>query len=139
MVIIAIEQAFKTEIFNLSVKDVSKSSDNEIDINNLIEKEKQKLRRIKEAFEDGVYTLSEYKESKQIIETQISNLESRQIKPQNSEKELRRKLIEKNKNVIQQLRSPNLSEYEKNDILRSFVDKIVFNRTTSSIDIFFYI
>ncbi len=139
MVIIAIEQAFKTEIFNLSVKDVSQSSDNEIDINNLIEKEKQKLRRIKEAFEDGVYTLSEYKESKQIIETQISNLESRQIKPQNSEKELRRKLIEKNKNVIQQLRSPNLSEYEKNDILRSFVDKIVFNRTTSSIDIFFYI
>ena len=138
-VIIAIGQAFKTETFNLSVRDVSKLPDNNIDINNLIAKERQKLRRIKEAFEDGVYTLSEYKESKQIIEEQISNLKSRQIKPQNSKNEICRKLIEKNKNVIKQLQSQNINEYEKNYILRSFIDKIVFNRTASGIDIFFYI
>ena len=140
MVITVLEQTFKTGIFNLTIRNRNKShtEETEIDINALIEKEEQKLCRIKEAFEDGVYTLEEYKESKLLIGEQIETLKKRFIKPQNSEKELKRKLIEKYKNVPTQLRSDDLSEAEKNDILRSFVDKIVFDRTNTSIELFFY-
>lgn len=141
MVITALEHTFKTGTFTLTVRNRTKkqTEETEIDINNLIAKEEQKLRRIKEAFEDGVYTLEEYKESKEIIGTHIQTLRKRSVKPQNSERELRKKLIEKHKNVVAQLRNSNLSEAEKNDILRSFVDKIVFDRKNTSIDLFFYI
>ena len=140
MVITSLDNMLRTGVFPLSVRNVNKtnSEETEIDINNLIAKEEQKLRRIKEAFEDGIYTLEEYKESKQAIDSQIEMLKKKFIKPQNSEKQLRKKLIEKYKNVPTQLRSNNLSEAEKNDLLRSFVDKIVFNRENTSIQIYFY-
>ena len=140
MVITSLDNMLRTGIFPLSVRNVNKtnSEETEIDINNLIAKEEQKLRRIKEAFEDGIYTLEEYKESKLAIDSQIEMLKKKFIKPQNSEKQLRKKLIEKYKNVPTQLRSNNLSEAEKNDLLRSFVDKIVFNRENTSIQIYFY-
>ena len=140
MVITSLDNMLRTGVFPLSVRNVNKtnSEETEIDINNLIAKEEQKLRRIKEAFEDGIYTLEEYKESKLAIDSQIEMLKKKFIKPQNSEKQLRKKLIEKYKNVPTQLRSNNLSEAEKNDLLRSFVDKIVFNRENTSIQIYFY-
>lgn len=140
MVITSLDNMLRTGVFPLSVRNVNKtnSEETEIDINNLIAKEEQKLRRIKEAFEDGIYTLEEYKESKQAIDSQIEMLKKKFIKPQNSEKQLRKKLIEKYKNVPIQLRNNKLSEAEKNDLLRSFVDKIVFNRENTSIQIYFY-
>lgn len=138
MVLIAIEQAFRTGAFNLSVRDKKRSETSAIDVNTLIDKEQLKLRRIKEAFEDGVYTLEEYKESKQIIDERIIKLKSSVKTSRNDEKQARMKLINENKNVIVQLRSANLSECEKHDILCSFIDKIVFNRSTSSIELFFY-
>ena len=139
MVITSLDNMLRTGVFPLSVRNVNKtnSEETEIDINNLIAKEEQKLRRIKEAFEDGIYTLEEYKESKQAIDSQIEMLKKKFIKPQNSEKQLRKKLIEKYKNVPTQLRNNKLSEAEKNDLLRSFVDKIVFNRENTSIQIYF--
>lgn len=139
MVITALDYTFKTGSFNLTVRNTNKSDVTEIDINSLIAKEQLKLKRIKEAFEDGIYTLEEYKESKANICEQIESLKARFIKPQNSEKELKRKLIEKHKNVATQLRNGSLSEVEKNDILRSFIDKIVFDRKNTSIELFFYI
>ena len=141
MVIQALELTFATGVFNLTVRNRNKflNEETEIDINNLIFKEEQKLRRVREAYEDGVYTLEEFKESKQIISNQIELLKKRTFKPKNSEKELRKKLIEKYKNVPEQLKSDNLTEAEKNDILCSFIDKIVFDRKSESIELFFYI
>lgn len=138
MVITSLDNMLRTGAFSLTVKNRKANDETEIDINNLIAKEEQKLGRIKEAFEDGIYTLEEYKESKQTIDSQIEMLKKKCIKPQNSEKELRKKLMEKYKNVPVQLRSDKLSEAEKNDLLRSFVDKIVFDRENTSIQIYFY-
>lgn len=134
LVIASIEQAFNTGCFNLTVK--SKKAPEQINISALIEKEEIKLRRVKEAYENGVYTLDEFKNSKQIIESQIARL--REQKPQINEKNEKTVLIEKHKDCIAQLKSPNVSEAEKNEILRSFIDRIVFNRADSTIEIFFY-
>lgn len=139
-VIEAIDYSFRTGDFNISVKNISTNAEEtEIDIDALIAKEELKLKRIKAAFEDGVYTLEEYKESKEIIGSQIEALRKRSVKPQNTTKELKRKFIEQHKNVVPMLKSPNVSETEKNNLLRSFVDKIIFNRKTESIQIYFYI
>ena len=136
MVLIDIEFAFKTENFNLNIR--QKSDEPDIDISALIDKEKVKLKRIKEAYEDGIYTLAEFKESKSLIEHNIEQL-TNQIKPTDNEKELKRKLIDKNKNVLQLLKSPKTSEKDKNEILKSFIEKIVFDRINTTIELFFYI
>ena len=135
LVISTIEQAFETECFDLIIKD--KKIPEQIDISALIEKEEMKLRRIKEAYENGVYTLEEFKHSKEIVQSQITRLQEQ--KPVINEVSAKKQLVEKHKGCIAQLKSDKVSEAEKNEILRSFIDRIVFNRAESKIKIFFYI
>lgn len=138
LVLDTIEAAFKTGNFELTVKNTNNVPGiTEIDINALIKKEQQKYGRIKEAYENGVYTVEELAESKRITDERIADLK-KQLKPQNKTKQLKKKLVEKYKDVLPILRNPEVSEQEKNEILRSFVDKIIFNRPNSTIQIFFY-
>ncbi len=140
LVISAIEAAFNSESFDVTIKNRPAESElTEIDVDALIEKEKKKLDRIKEAYENGIYTLDELKESKRIADKNISDLRKKAIKPTETKSELIKALIEQKKHVIPQLKKPNVSESEKNEILRSFIDKIIFNRTSASIRIFYYI
>lgn len=135
-----IDAAFQTGVFDITVKNTSpQSQPTEIDIDALIQKEQQKYDRIKEAFESGVYTIEELRESKTQINERIHALRAQAVKPQRSKKELKRKLINEHKNAIQTLRDPSVSEEEKNELLRGFVDKIVFDRTNNKIRIFFYV
>ena len=136
MVLSAVETALKTGCFNLNIR--KKSNEPAIDISALIDKERLKLKRIKEAYEDGIYTLSEFKDSKAMIEQNIEQLTTK-IKPTDNEKELKQKLIDKNKNTLKLLKSPKVSEKEKNEILKSFIEKIVFNRINTKIELYFYL
>ena len=135
-----IDVAFQTGVFDITVKNTSpQSQPTEIDIDALIQKEQQKYDRIKEAFESGVYTVEELRESKAQINDRINALRAQAVSPQQSKKELKRKLIDEHKNAIQTLRDPSVSEQAKNDLLRSFVDHIIFDRENSRISAKFYI
>lgn len=140
LVLAAIEVAFETETFDLTVKsNPSPAELTEIDIHALIEKEQKKFDRIKEAYENGIYTLDELKESKRITSENIERLRSKAIPKSGSKSALIKKLAERKKEILSQLKSPNVSEKEKNEILRSFIEKIIFNRTTETIRIFYYV
>lgn len=140
LVLAAIEVAFETETFDLTVKsNPSPAELTEIDIHALIEKEQKKFDRIKEAYENGIYTLDELKESKRITSENIERLRSKAIPESGSKSALIKKLAERKKEILSQLKSPNVSETEKNEILRSFIEKIIFNRTTETIRIFYYV
>ena len=139
LVITGIEASFKTGMFNVVVKHFRPNTEpTQIDIDALIEKEMQKYARIREAFEAGVYTVDELRESRELIDERINALRKQIIKPQNTEEELRRKIIKENKNAVQTLRDPAVSEEEKNALLHSFVDRVVFDRKTGSVEIYFY-
>lgn len=139
LVIATIETAFKTESFELTVKNTASSPElTEIDLNALIEKEMKKYSRIREAYENGIYTLDELKESKRIADENIAKLKKRSVTPEKTKANLIKKLAEEKKDVISQLKSPDVSEKEKNELLRSFIDKIIFNRSTGTIRIFYY-
>ena len=137
-VIEGIETAFQSGEFHVSVRPDQNREVTEIDVAALIEKEEIKYQRIKEAYEEGVYAVDELKESRKMIEERISKLKAQEIKPQNTEKEIRKKIIEENKNVIHTLRDVSVSEAEKNSILRGFIDKIVFDRANEKVQLFFY-
>lgn len=139
-VINAIDLSFKTGFFHIKSKSAAPANKtSELDINALIEKEQQKYQRIKEAYEAGVYTVDELKESRALIDERINTLRAQEIKPQHTEEELKIKLIDKYKNATDALRDPAVSEEDKNELLRSFVDKIVFFRDTETVRIFFHI
>jgi DNA invertase Pin-like site-specific DNA recombinase len=140
MVIMAIEQVFLTGNFDLVSRQPVTNKPDSINIDLLIEREQAKLKRIKEAYEEGVYNLAEFKHSKEIVNNHIANLlkQKNATQPILSQKEQKLQLIEKHKDIVSQLKSPNLSETEKNEILKSFVDKIVFHRPTETINLFFY-
>ncbi len=139
MVISTIEASFRTGLFKVVVKNTQPTAEiTEIDIAALIEKEVQKYARIKEAFEVGIYTIDELRESRELIDQRINALRA-QVKPQHHASALRKKIIEKNKEAIQTLRDPSVSEEEKNEILHGFVDSIIFDRTSTTIDVIFYV
>ncbi len=138
IVLSGIEKVFENENINLNIKG-NDSKDDFIDYNALIKKEYKKLSRIKTAYAEGLYTIDELKEYRQVIEQQINTLINRCKSSVFNESDSDVKVISKNKNLLNHLRNPNISEQEKNVMLKGFVDKIVFDRSIPKVDIFFYI
>lgn len=134
----ALEYSALTDVFKLKINQKAIVSKNE-NIPALIERERKKLKRIMNAYEDGVYTLDEFKESKAAVESRIKILEDKKsnadkISSQYAASKLQGKII----NIIPVLKSTDVSEEEKNIIVKSFVERIVFNRSLCDIDIFFH-
>lgn len=105
--------------------------------NHDLEKEYIKLARVKEAYENGIDTIEEYRANKTRIEENIQRIKAK-ILPDENESEEKRKYIKRNKAILNQIKKGNISEKEKNMLLRSFVDHIVFNRAESSVSVFLY-
>lgn len=97
--------------------------------------------RIKQAYRDGIDTLEEYKDNKRIIENERQEIAhrleeySRKNTEPSSDKETMLKNVE---SVYQFLLSDQNTSQQKSDMLRSIVDKIIYNRESDTLDIFFY-
>ena len=137
IIISIIEVSFETGNFTLQIKD-KPIENSEINLNKLIAKEQNKLKRAKEAYETGVYSLLEYSESKKAIQEQINTLQIQISKKQAQELEHKKQFVKKHKKTLKILKNPDISETDKNKFLRTFVDNIVFHRSNCSVDIYFY-
>lgn len=136
-----LEYAFKSGNINLTIRNSSTDETSDfVDYDALIEKENKKLQRVKAAYAEGVYTIDELKEFKTAIESQIKILQDKNKKPfnENSKEKLKKQLIKKNMKVLDKLRSNTVTEKEKNELLKGFIDKVVFDRTNAKIQIYFY-
>lgn len=138
MVIEVIEASFETGIFTLNIKN-KPIEDNGINYSELISKEQAKLKRAKEAYEAGVYDLAEYSESKKAIQKRIDTLKNQMPTSQKPDIEtLKKQFAEKHKETLKKLKNPDVSEYDKNELIRSFVDSITFYRSNCTISLYFY-
>lgn len=102
----------------------------------------KKEERIKRAYRDGIDTLEEYKENKFIIQTEkemllkkIEHIEE----PALSQEEAKPIMMDRIKNVYEVITNPDIGMEEKNKAARSIIEKIVFDRATGSVNIFFYL
>lgn len=98
--------------------------------------------RIKRAYRDGIDTLEEYKENKSIIQTEkemllkkIEHIEEPALSPE----EAKPIMMDRIKNVYEVITNPDIGMEEKNKAARSIIEKIVFDRATGSVNIFFYL
>ncbi len=136
-----LEQTAKLENFKIDTRHKNTSADDSNKkIITAIEREKTKLRRAKEAYENEVYSLEEYKETKASAKKAITALE--QKLSSNAEvdiNEATRILKEKVTATLPSLRSPALSETEKNSLVKGFLSKAVLYKPNNDIELFFWI
>lgn len=127
-------QSLESGKFQLVYK--STSSPDVTHIQQQINREKRKLARIKEAYSMGIDTLEEYRDNKKRIQDVILRLEEQQQPPK---KLTKKQFADKFTPIAARLRETKLSETEKNDLLRGFVDKITFRRSENTLDVVFYV
>lgn len=108
------------------------------DLTAIIEREKKKLARVREAYEAGIDTLEEYRENKQKIQARIEELEAQtnESSPQTAE-DINKAIKGKIRAGLEILESENTSETLKNLTLRSFVDRIIYFKPRGIIEIFY--
>ena len=102
----------------------------------LIEKERRKLERVREAYEAGVDTLEEYKQNKSKLLTRIAELEA-SVPAETAPVDIKADLAERINAALTVLNDPTTSETAKNLSLRSVVDRIVLLKPKSVIEIFY--
>ncbi len=135
LIISALEDAAVTGKFKISETPVKPQQSD--DVTAMIAREEKKLARIKDAYENEVYTLDEFKASRSQILERIEQLRQRLSKPE-SQKSKKKTIQSKLCAILPALRSPATDESTKNALLKSVVERVVFYRGTGGIDVFFY-
>ena len=139
-VIEALETAVSTLQFTIEPA-VVKSESPGLDFDKLIDSEKNKLKKVKEAYLSGIDTLEEYQQNKTEIQETIDRLENEQKANQAkadrnkvSKKEFSKRVV----NVLDFIKSPDVSEQAKNEALRTIISKIIYVKPENRLDIIFY-
>ena len=101
----------------------------------------EKFERIKEAYRNGVDTLEEYKANKELIrqerdrlEEQLKEAEDNASDPGSAETNL----LERVRNVYDIVSSDSVDPVTKNEILKSVIEKIVYDKTSDELKVYYY-
>lgn len=138
-VINALKSDLETQNFNIyNIKSAEEQKGSDI-TPILIEKEKKKLERIKEAYAAGIDTLEEYRSNKEKILKAIEELEKNKKSSVITKEDMHKKLSATIRQSLDILEDPNCSESLKNITLRSFVRQIVYAKKTQSIEILYQV
>lgn len=144
-VIIGLEKATLSDKICYKVLRDKEKNDSELEIlNESLKGINKKEDRIKQAYRNGIDTLDEYRENKEIITKEKMEIE-RKIKEidlafnpstKNIDDE---KIIQNIGDVISVLKSEDIGFEEKGKAIRSVVQKIVYNKEDFSFDFHFYL
>lgn len=126
------------EELDISINEIGENTNTHV-LKELLDNEYRKLERVKLAYENGIDSIDEYKVNKIKVLGYIRELERQISKPKTNKKFIQKRFKKNLKSALIKLNSKNLSENEKNAILRSFIAKIVFDRTHETIRLYYYI
>ena len=89
-----------------------------------LEKEKNKLSRIYSAYEDELYSKSEFAERKKVVEDKIKELEK--LLEEDTQKITKKEMLHRLSKLLELYDKATIQE--KNDLLRSVVEKIIYRK-----------
>lgn len=137
LIIQTLEQCLETQQFNISID--KNETPEFVDYDILIEKEKEKIQRISDAYDAGFDTLEEYGRKKVLYQNKINELTKQKEaqQAQISQPDIA-SFADKARDILKAIKDPSLTEKSKNEALRSIIDHIVFNKQSYTLDIFFY-
>ena len=105
----------------------------------LIKREGELLRRYREAYAAGVDTLEEYRANKAASEKRSQALARQLQQPAPPPPPDKAAFAQKHRDSVKALLSDALTPAEKNNLLRSFVDHMVFRKATKEVEVLYYI
>ncbi len=110
-------------------------------LQNQLEQLKQKEKRIKDAYRDGIDTLEEYKENKMILLKEREEIEKELadqtiIPPAANGKET---LLRNIQGVYETIISDKFTNQEKNEALRDVVEKIIYDKQNDTLKVYYYL
>ena len=126
---------------NIKIESLDKSGDKVSEaeiIKRAIESENRKLIKVKEAYEEGIDTIEEYRENKARINKKLAELNDRLEKAMPEISTDTEAFREKITSVLDVLKNDSISEKMKNETLRSIVSKIVLFKPENRLEIHFY-
>ena len=100
-----------------------------------------KEQRIRDAYEAGIDTLEEYKENKQRLATEKTQLiqELEALKSEdNTEAPSKDEVLKRIRNAYELITDPNINYEIKGDALRRVVKKIVYDKANGQLKVFYY-
>lgn len=106
-------------------------------IDRQIQREEQKLARIREAYENGIDSLEEYKEAKKKINARMEQLAAEKSAAETVNTQALSPMPPMYTDAVSLLRSPTVGPDVKNALLRCLLDKIVFDRKNNRIELYY--
>ena len=99
-----------------------------------------KKNRIRQAYENGIDTLEEYRENKQRLEEEQENLESKleELRASQDKKISDEQMLNKVQNVYGILSDPDIPYEVKGQALRSIVEKVIYDKAHKKLLVYYY-
>ena len=139
IVIEAIEDSLKTLNFNIIPKTQQRDL-NVLDYDSLIKTEQEKIKRASAAFDAGIDTLQEYSIKKKTYQARINEYQNKKAELMSElGMDISKDFINKVTDVLEIIKSPDVSEALKNEALRSIIDHITYEKENQNLAIFYYI
>ena len=146
MLIAAISDDVKNDSYRISgnAKTEQSRSDREI-VEKQLEREREKLKRAKEAYLTGIDTADEYRQNKESLSAEIVRLENSisdmseeestcdGFAPKSRIKEYR----ERCQRTLDIIQNPDIPETEKNAALKQLIEKAVYNKDLQEVSVFY--
>lgn len=108
------------------------------DYDRLIALEQRKLRRIQEAYEAGIDSLEEYAKKKRKVQADIDKLMQQRPAPKDEPFD-KAEFAKKIETVLEKIKRPDVDESTKNEALRTIISKIIYDKASQTLDLYFYI
>lgn len=143
----AVLESIKTVLDNgkITYRKIEAKTDDTVDLKTILEDQIKKidvkLQRIKKAYMNGIDTMEEYKENKQAVQEEKQHLEKQlsEIKEEKSNsKDDDEDMLLRVKNVYDILSSDSVDATTKNDVLRSVVEKIIYEKDKDLLKVYYY-
>ena len=98
-----------------------------------------KLERVKQSYRDGIDTLEEYKQNKEIIikEKNKLNDELSKLEKPKEANDKKKEIIENGKKVYEILLDNNISIKEKNDIVNTLINKVEYDVESNNLELYY--
>lgn len=146
VVLDALEQVLECGKVAYEIRQIEKKEDSsQADaIKKQLQKLEQKELRAREAYMEGIDSKEEYRQNKLLLQNERETLETalrglENASDINSKGEADARMLANIRSVADILKSDRFNLVEKNESLKSIVDKIVFDRDNMHIDIYYYL
>lgn len=135
--------ALRAQMENLELNIIARqSTDTEEErrrLERLLKKEEDVLRRYKEAYAEGVDTLEEYREHKAASQQRTAQWQAELAKLAAPPAIDPAAFAAQHRDAVEALAGDVLTGQEKNQLLRGFVDHMVFHKDTKTVEVVYYI